>query len=82
VQQGPQSSVPPHPSGCGPQTSTLQVNGVQPQGGQFNMPPHPSGCVPQTSTSHVRGVQVPVPAQKMAQASPESADLSPSWNMT
>jgi hypothetical protein len=42
------------------------------------MPPQPSGCDPQASLLQVFGVQVPVPAQKIAQASPVSAALSPS----
>ena len=76
VQHGAQSVKLPHPSGCFPQASAAQAVGVQQ--GQLIMPPHPSGCGPQASLPQANGVQVPVPAQKMAQASPVSAARSPS----
>jgi hypothetical protein len=82
VQQGAQSiNNPPHPSGCGWHDSLSQRTGVQ-HGAQLSVPPHPSGCCPHVSLPQVNGVQVPDPAQKIAHASPLSAALSPSWNMT
>jgi hypothetical protein len=55
VQQLPQFSVPPQPSGLTPQSPAWQLCGVQ-QSPQSSVPPQPSGFAPQSPDWHVSGV--------------------------